>query len=89
MKTKLWILLLPLLSLVIGCNELNSGTEDFSELDDILNNETTYKKDAIRMKSLEFSPDYKRFVIITQMNDGIGKAIALCQSAERRPTVGT
>ena len=72
MKTKLWILLLPLLSLVIGCNELNSGAEEFSELDDILNNETTYKKDAIRMKSLEFSPDYKRFVIITQMNDDIG-----------------
>ena len=72
MKTKIWILLLLALPLFIGCDELGVGTEDFSELDDVLTNEAMTKKEAIKVKSLKFSPDYKRFVITTQMNDDIG-----------------
>ena len=72
MKTKIWILLLLALPLFIGCDELGVGTEDFSELDDVLTNEAMTKKEAIKVKALKFSPGYKRFVITTQMNDDIG-----------------
>ena len=72
MKTKIWLLLLPLLSLIVGCDELNSGGEDYNELDDILNSETMPKRNAIKIKELKFMPTYKRFFITTQMNDDIG-----------------
>lgn len=72
MRTKIWLLLLPLLSLIVGCDELNSGGEDYNELDDILNSETMPKRNAIKIKELKFMPTYKRFFITTQMNDDIG-----------------
>ena len=72
MKTKIWILLLLPLCLFVACDELGAGTEDFAELDDVLSHEAITKKPAIKVKSLKFSPDYKRFVITTQMNDDIG-----------------
>lgn len=72
MKTKIWLLLLPLLSLIVGCDELNSGGEDYNELDDILNSETMSRRNAVKIKELKFLPTYKRFFITTQMNDDIG-----------------
>ena len=72
MKTKIWILLLLPLCLLMACDELGAGTEDFAELDDVLSHEAITKKPAIKVKALKFSPDYKRFVITTQMNDDIG-----------------
>ena len=72
MRTKIWLLLLPLLSLIVGCDELNSGGEDYNELDDILNSETMSRRNAVKIKELKFLPTYKRFFITTQMNDDIG-----------------
>lgn len=72
MKTKIWILLLLPLCLFVACDELGAGTEDFAELDEVLAHESITKKEAIKVKNLQFSPDYKRFVITTQMSDDIG-----------------
>ena len=62
MKTKIWILLLLPLCLFVACDELGAGTEDFAELDEVLAHESITKKEAIKVKNLQFSPDYKRFV---------------------------
>ena len=72
MKTKIWILLLAILPLFAGCDELGPNLEDFAELDNILTNESMSKKPAITVKRLQFSPDYKTFVMITRMQDDIG-----------------
>lgn len=72
MKTKIWILFLLPLCLFVACDELGAGTEDFAELDEVLAHESITKKEAIKVKNLQFSPDYKRFVITTQMSDDIG-----------------
>lgn len=72
MKTKIWILLLAMLPLIAGCDELNPNIEDFAELDNILTNESMSKKPAITVRRLQFSPDYKTFVMTTQMQDDIG-----------------
>lgn len=72
MKTKIWMRLLLPLCLFVACDELGASTEDFAELDEVLAHESITKKEAIKVKNLQFSPDYKRFVITTQMSDDIG-----------------
>ena len=64
MKTKIWILLLAMLPLIAGCDELNPNIEDFAELDNILTNESMSKKPAITVKHLQFSPLSNAFDVL-------------------------
>lgn len=68
----LCILHCVLILLLAGCDELGAGTEDFSQLDDILTNGKALKGEAIAVKDISFSPDYKTFVVTTQMKGDIG-----------------